>query len=64
MNLITAPIVDLTSLAPVIVLSVFAMGVLVIDLFIGKDKTLLVYISIIGLIMTAVSSFAKGSLPS
>lgn len=64
MEHIVAPAVDLISLAPVIVLSVFAIGVLVLDLFIGKDKTLLVYVSLIGLIMTAVSSFAKGSLPS
>lgn len=64
MEHIVAPAVDLISLAPVIVLSVFAMGVLVLDLFIGKDKTLLIYVSLIGLIMTAVSSFAKGSLPS
>ena len=64
MEHIVAPTVDLISLAPVIVLSVFAMGVLVLDLFIGKNKTLLVYVSLIGLFMTAVSSFAKGSLPS
>jgi NADH-quinone oxidoreductase subunit N len=61
---ITAPIVDIISLAPVIVLSVFAMGVLVVDLFIGKNKSLLVYLSLMGLFLTAVSSFAKGSLPS
>ncbi|OGW21385.1 MAG: NADH-quinone oxidoreductase subunit N [Nitrospinae bacterium RIFCSPLOWO2_12_FULL_47_7] len=64
MEHIVPPIVDLISLAPVIVLSVFAMGVLILDLFIGRDKTLLVYVSLMGLIMTVVSSFAKGSLPS
>lgn len=64
MDHIAAPIIDLISLAPVIVLSIFAMGVLVVDLFIGKNKTLLAYLSIVGLIMTAVSSFAKGDLPS
>ena len=32
--------IDLIALAPVLVLSVFAMGVLVLDLWAGKNKTL------------------------
>ncbi len=55
--------IDLVSLAPVLVLTVFAMGVLVLDLFAGKSKTLLAFVSIIGLLMTAISAFAKVGLP-
>lgn len=64
MNHIVAPTVDMISLAPVIVLSVFAMGVLILDLFIGKNKSILVYVSLVGLLMTLVSAFANSDLPS
>jgi len=47
---IPAPAIDLISLAPVLVLSVFGMMVLVTDLFIGKDKSILVFISLTGLL--------------
>ena len=50
--------IDLIALAPVLVLSVFAMGVLVFDLWAGKNKTLLMFISLVGLVMTAISAFA------
>ena len=56
--------IDLIALAPVIVLSVFAMMVLVVDLFGGRNKTLLVFISLVGLLMTAISAFAKNPLPA
>ncbi len=56
--------IDLVSLAPVLVLTVFAMGVLVLDLFAGKNKMLLAFVSIIGLLMTAISAFAKVGLPA
>ncbi len=55
--------IDLVSIAPVLVLTVFAMGVLILDLFGGKNKTLLAFVSIIGLLMTAISAFAKVGLP-
>ena len=63
MEPIPAPAIDLISLAPVLVLSFFGMMVLVTDLFIGKDKTALVFMSLIGLLMAAISSFAKYNLP-
>ncbi len=63
MDRIPAPEIDLISLAPVLVLSVFAMGVLLLDLFAGKNKSGLVFVSLIGLLMTAISAFAKGDLP-
>jgi NADH-quinone oxidoreductase subunit N len=60
---IPAPPIDLISLAPVLVLTVFGMMALVTDLFIGKNKSILVFISLIGLLMAAISSFAKFNLP-
>ena len=63
MDPITAPAIDLVSLAPVLVLSVFGIMVLVTDLFIGKDKSVLVFISLTGLLMGAISSLAKYNLP-
>jgi len=60
---IIAPAIDLVSLAPVLVLSVFGIMVLVTDLFIGKDKSVLVFISLTGLLMGAISSLAKYNLP-
>ena len=63
MEPIPAPAIDLISLAPVLVLSVFGMMVLVTDLFIGKDKSILVFMSLIGLLMAAISSLAKYNLP-
>ena len=63
MEPIPAPPIDLISLAPVLVLSFFGMMVLVTDLFIGKDKSALVFISLIGLLMAAISSLAKYNLP-
>ena len=63
MEPIPAPAIDLISLAPVLVLSVFGMMVLITDLFIGKDKSILVFISLTGLLMGAISSFAKFNLP-
>ena len=63
MEPIPAPAIDLISLAPVLVLTVFGIMVLVMDLFIGKDKSALVFISLIGLLMGAISSFAKYNLP-
>jgi len=60
---IPAPAIDLISLAPVLVLSVFGMMVLVTDLFIGKDKSILVFMSLTGLLMAAISSLAKYNLP-
>ena len=56
--------IDLIALAPVIVLSVFAMMVLVVDLFGGRNKTVLVFISLVGLLMTAISAFAKNPIPA
>jgi NADH-quinone oxidoreductase subunit N len=55
--------IDLISLAPVLVLSVFAMGVLVLDLFAGKNKALVVFVSITGLFLSGVSALAKYKLP-
>ncbi|KMP12428.1 NADH-quinone oxidoreductase subunit N [Candidatus Nitromaritima sp. SCGC AAA799-C22] len=63
MEPIQAPAIDLVSLAPVLVLSVFGIMVLVTDLFIGRNKSPLVFISLTGLLMAAVSSFAKYNLP-
>ncbi|NIQ02342.1 MAG: NADH-quinone oxidoreductase subunit NuoN [Nitrospinaceae bacterium] len=63
MELITPPEVDLVSLAPVLVLSVFTLIVMVTDLFIGKAKTGLVFISLTGLLMAAISIFAKTEWP-
>jgi len=60
---IPTPPIDLISLAPVLVLSVFGMMVLITDLFIGKDKSILVFMSLIGLLMAAISSLAKFNLP-
>jgi NADH-quinone oxidoreductase subunit N len=56
--------IDLIALAPVLVLSVFAMGVLVLDLWGGKNKTLLMFVSLVGLLMTAISAFAKHPIPT
>jgi NADH-quinone oxidoreductase subunit N len=56
--------IDLIALAPVLVLSVFAMGVLVLDLWAGKNKTLLMFVSLVGLLMTAISAFAKNPIPA
>ena len=63
MEPIPAPAIDLISLAPVLVLSAFGMMILITDLFIGKDKTILAFLSLIGLLMGAISSFAKFNLP-
>ena len=60
---IAAPPIDIVSLAPVLTLSVFAMIVLIMDLFTGKIKTGLVFISLTGLLLTAISSLAKFNLP-
>jgi NADH-quinone oxidoreductase subunit N len=60
---IPTPPIDLISLAPVLVLSVFGMMVLITDLFIGKNKSILVFMSLIGLLMAAISSLAKFNLP-
>ena len=57
--MITAPEIDLISLAPVLVLSVFTMMVMLIDLFVGKNKTILVLVALTGLLMAAISSFAN-----
>ena len=56
--------IDLIALAPVLVLSVFAMGVLVLDLWAGKNKTLVMFVSLVGLLMTAISAFAKNPIPA
>ena len=56
--------IDLIALAPVLVLSVFAIGVLVLDLWAGKNKTLLMFVSLVGLLMTAISAFAKHPIPT
>ncbi len=61
--MIPAPEIDLISLAPVLVLSVFTMLVMLMDLFIGKNKSGLVFISLTGLLLAAVSSFAKTDWP-
>jgi NADH-quinone oxidoreductase subunit N len=61
--MITAPEIDLISLAPVLVLSVFTMLVMLMDLFVGKNKSALVFVSLTGLLMAAVSSFAKTDWP-
>ena len=64
MEPILAPLsIDLVALAPVLVLTVFAIGVLVLDLFAGKNKILLAFVSLVGLLMTAISAFAKIDLP-
>lgn len=60
---IPAPPIDLVSLAPVLVLSVFAMIVLIMDLFTGKNKIGLVFVSLTGLLVTAISALAKFDLP-
>jgi NADH-quinone oxidoreductase subunit N len=39
------------------------MMVLITDLFIGKDKSILVFMSLTGLLMAAISSLAKFNLP-
>ncbi len=62
--MIPAPDVDLVSLAPVLTLSAFGFAVLIWDLFIGKDKTQLMYISLLGLFLTAVCGFSKTNLPA
>ena len=65
MNPILSPeSIDLIALAPVLVLSVFAMGVLVLDLWAGKNKTLVMFVSLVGLLMTAISAFAKNPIPA
>jgi len=56
---ITPPEIDLISLAPVLVLSVFSMILLIFDLFTGRNKTGLVFVSLTGLLMAAISSFSK-----
>ena len=56
--------IDLIALAPVLVLSVFAMLVLVLDLWGGRNKSLLVFTSLVGLLMTAISAFAKHPIPA
>jgi NADH-quinone oxidoreductase subunit N len=56
--------IDLVALAPVLVLTVFAAGVLILDLFAGKNKTLLAFVSLVGLLMTAISAFSKVGLPA
>ena len=61
MEPIPAPLVDLTSLAPVLVLSVFTMMVLLVDLFVGRNKSVLVFISLTGLLMAAISAFAASA---
>jgi NADH-quinone oxidoreductase subunit N len=61
--MITAPEIDLISLAPVLVLSVFTMLVMLLDLFIGKNKSALVFVALTGLLLAAVSSFAKTDWP-
>jgi len=61
--MIAAPEIDLISLAPVLVLSVFTMLVMLIDLFVGKNKSVLVFVALTGLLMAAVSSFAKTDWP-
>lgn len=63
MEPIATPEIDLISLAPVLVLSVFALAVVVLDLFAGKNKTLVIFVSLVGLFLTAVSAFAKFDLP-
>ncbi len=61
--MIAAPEIDLISLAPVLVLSVFTMLVMLIDLFVGKNKSVLVFVALTGLLLAAVSSFAKTDWP-
>ena len=56
--------IDLIALAPVLVLSVFAMLVLVLDLWGGRNKSLLVFTSLVGLLMTVISAFAKHPIPA
>ena len=56
--------IDLIALAPVLVLSVFAMLVLVLDLWGGRNKTLLVFTSLVGLLMMSISAFAKNPIPA
>lgn len=56
--------IDLIALAPVLVLSIFAMLVLVLDLWGGRNKSLLVFTSLVGLLMTAISAFAKHPIPA
>ena len=56
--------IDLIALAPVLVLSFFAMLVMVLDLWGGRNKSLLVFTSLIGLLMTAISAFAKHPIPA
>ena len=62
--MIPPPTIDLTSLAPVLVLSVFGFGVLLLDLFVGRNKLVLIYISLVGLLATAFSAFAKIHVPA
>ena len=62
--MIPAPDIDLVSLAPVLTLSAFGFVVLIWDLFIGKDKTQIIYISLIGLFLTSILAFSKTNLPA
>ncbi len=61
--MIAVPEIDLISLAPVLVLSVFTILLMLMDLFIGKNKSILVFVALTGLLMAAVSSFAKTDWP-
>ncbi|QPJ65711.1 MAG: NADH-quinone oxidoreductase subunit N [Candidatus Nitrohelix vancouverensis] len=63
MESIAAPEIDLVSLAPVLSLSFFGMMVLLLDLKVGRNKTLLVFVSLVGLLVASVAAFAKVSLP-
>jgi len=60
---IPAPAIDFISLAPALILSVFGMLVLLMDLFAGKNKNLLVFASLVGLVLAGVSAFAPKALP-
>ncbi|PIR00459.1 MAG: NADH-quinone oxidoreductase subunit N [Nitrospinae bacterium CG11_big_fil_rev_8_21_14_0_20_45_15] len=63
MEHIPAPAIDFISLAPALILSVFGMLVLLMDLFAGKNKNLLVFASLVGLVLAGVSAFAPKALP-
>jgi NADH-quinone oxidoreductase subunit N len=63
LDLIPAPEINLHSLAPALILSVFAMGALVADLYIGRKKIFLAALSIVGLVVTALSTLSFPELP-
>lgn len=57
--MIPTPEIDLGSIAPMIVLSIVGMAILVLDLFSGKNKAVLAYIALAGLVLAVYFSFGR-----